>query len=104
MKPDRAYLNQLQDEDKIFISRLYDMMESCCEKYNVRYTHFLDSRQQMLALSFLNRESFKNFIFYGGYKPIICPEFGQPSGSEGLIFNTKKIIGVTHAFNPRRKR
>ena len=58
---------QLQDEDKILISRINDMIKFCNEKHSVKYTHFLDERQKQITLSYLKKEHFNNYLFYGGY-------------------------------------
>jgi RNA-binding protein YlmH len=58
----------LHDEDNILISRINDMIKSCNEKHSVKYTNFLDERQKHLVLSYLKKEHFDNYLFYGGYE------------------------------------
>lgn len=68
MPAETEYFSRLSDEDKQLVSRISDLINICRNKSVVKYTHFLDMRQQKLALSVLNNENFENFMFWGGYE------------------------------------
>lgn len=62
------FFSELNDDDKQIVSRVLDFVKLCLEKSVVKFTGFLDLRQQKLVLSVLNKEHFTRYKFYGGYQ------------------------------------
>ena len=68
MKNDLSFLGQLSDEDKLLAGRILDSIRACEEKYQDRFTFFLDEHQQALCRKVLASQRFESFCFYGGYE------------------------------------
>lgn len=56
------------EQENIFIARIAEMINIAKNRNAVRFSDFLNEREAILATNCLNRESFHNFIFYGGYE------------------------------------
>ena len=75
-------------EDKLFHDRLSDLMKGVQRDWTVRFTFFLDERQQAIAKRFLQYSGFHDFMFYGGFDQAgrkllgLFPEYMEPNCSE----------------------
>ena len=100
------YFSQLQNEDKILISKLLDMINTCENKHMPKFSFFLDERQCKLAEDTLKAERFHNYVFFGGFEDAkrkvlgVFPEYTLPSEQEFPIvavkFSYRKLDKLSH--------
>ena len=94
---------QLSAPDKLLWDRVQDLVEAAQQRYQCRYTFFLDERQQALAEAFAKKLNFTNYSLFGGYDSAqrrvfgVFEQFTQPD--PGLF----PIGAVTCRFPAFRK-
>ncbi len=62
----RRFVQELSQEDRIFLSRAEDAFAVASEKCIEKFSAFLDGRQQMLARQAAQKAGFENFLLFGG--------------------------------------
>lgn len=76
------------DEEKLLYDRISDKIDAVERDWCVRFTSFLDERQQALAEKFLKQSVFGNFLLYGGFDEAgrkilgLFPEYQEPLKEE----------------------
>ncbi|MEA4845840.1 MAG: YlmH/Sll1252 family protein [Clostridiaceae bacterium] len=67
MKDDKLILDRYKDyEDRILVKELLFYAGACTSNYVLRYTDFLDPRQQKIAADILSRHKGISYEFFGG--------------------------------------
>lgn len=83
-----SLLNQLNNDEKLLINKIIDMIEISQTRYQPVFSFFLDERQQMISKAVLQKEHIENFEFFGGYesakRKVLCvyPEYVIPDKSD----------------------
>ena len=72
----------IKEEDKLQIAKILDKIKFCQTRNKIENTDFLDEMQQKKAIEALNKNFFKNYIFFGG---------GQDSSRKILILYPEKL-------------
>lgn len=62
-----SFINNLDEDDKILLNHVGDMVLSARNNYITKYTFFLNEKQCVLCETVLRSLSFDNYRFYGGY-------------------------------------
>lgn len=57
---------EINDEEKILLSHIEDMIKSCERDYSPKFSRFLDLRRAMLAAMLLDGRGFDRYRFFGG--------------------------------------
>lgn len=94
------------EEERLFISRIEDMVKLCEKTYTARFSPFLSEAEAALAGRFLEYIHAENYIFYGGYENAgrvilgVFPQFEQPSEEdfpiERVKFSGRGAGALTH--------
>lgn len=94
MRRELAFLGELSDADKVFVSRIAEWTELCSEKYIDKYTSFLNEHQTALCRKVFSALSFKCFRFYGGREGAvrcICGMFPPCSAAQDSDFPLRAV-------------
>ncbi|HAN44683.1 MAG TPA: hypothetical protein DCP97_04760, partial [Ruminococcaceae bacterium] len=89
-------LNSLDFDDKIFASKIEDMFILCDKNSSVKFSNFLDERQQALAAQIAGKYKHINYCFFTGIndceRAVMCvlPAFADKNQVSAPI----KIISV----------
>ena len=92
-----------RQEDKILIAQVLDKIKFSQTRQKIEYTDFLDMYQISCVESFLKKNNYKNYIFYGGFDNaerkalIIYPE---KYNMEMLEKNYNKILSIVRIELP----
>ena len=99
MKPlDLSFLGNISDEDKILLNRTAQWAFCAENKYQLKYSFFLDERQAKLCETVLKSIKFDSCCFYGGYEDAkrkiigFFPPFSDPDK------NAFPIVPVTFTY------
>lgn len=97
-------LNQYKkQEDKICLSKVLDKIEEVNKKGKIEYTDFFDMYQVALVKKFLIKNSFTNYMLYGGFVDaerkvlIVYPE---KYDEEMLKKNLNKVLNIVRIKLP----
>ncbi len=63
-----SFLNNITDDDRLLLRHIVDMALTARDKYQNKFTFFLDDRQQELCRQVLASEKFDSFSLWGGYE------------------------------------
>lgn len=86
------------EEEKLFISRIEDMVRICEKTYTSRFSAFLTEAEAARAIRFLEYIHAENYMLYGGYENAgrvilgVFPQFEEPS-EEDFPIERVKISG-----------
>jgi len=99
-------MQELSQEDRILLSRAEEAFHAAEEKCMVKFSAFLDGRQQMIVQQAARRAGFENFMLFGGLpgserRILGCfPYYEEPSASEfpvvPLTFSYRVADVLTH--------
>lgn len=59
-------ISELSQEDRLFLARIGDTIRAADEKCAVKFTAFLDGRQQLLVRQSVQKTGFENYLLFGG--------------------------------------
>ena len=98
--------NRLDDEGKLLISRIGDMLSICEKSFSTRFSAFLSERESVYAEKFLSYMGHDGFRLYGGYEGaqrcILCvyPEYCEPETGDFPLkivrFDGRDAGSLTH--------
>lgn len=105
-KASLSFLQNLTDEEKIFVNQVADKIYAADEKYKTGFTFFLSEGKAELARRVLASYTFENYCFFGGYDSAervmlgLFPEFTEPCEEEfpitALTFSFRAQDKLTH--------
>ncbi|MGN1416489.1 MAG: RNA-binding protein [Oscillospiraceae bacterium] len=78
----------IDDDERIFLAHVEDMISLCERDCSPKYTDFLDERRAMLARSLLEGRGYSDYRFFGGYEGAVrtqlCvyPEYFAPDDAD----------------------
>lgn len=102
----RRFVQELSQEDRILLSRTEDAFAATNEKCIIKFSAFLDGRQQMLVQQAALKAGFESFLLFGGLpeserKILGCfPYYEDPEPNKfpivPLTFTYRMVDSLTH--------
>lgn len=99
MKPlDLSFLGNISDDDKIMLSRTVQWAYCAENKYQAKYSFFLDERQLALCEATLKSVKFGGYVAFGGYDGAQRKVLGFFPPFEEKAYDGFPIVPVTFTY------
>lgn len=96
-----SFIN-LTDDDKLFASRIVDLIKLCDKHNTVKYTNFLTQREQDITKIFANKNNV-NYKFFGGHEESDMKICAFSNDITNIMYDAFPIVTIKFIFRKEDK-